>query len=260
MKNNMSHGEQEIYFSLQPGKVYDLGFIRETVHTKKSTILILLSRMVKKGWLTRLKRGVYQVNFPDSRAASDQFQAALDIFGGYLGFSSALYVYGAMDEYPSTIYVCTASKSVSKVLGENAEIKAVAMGRRATGMIYFNGYFVSSKGKTLYDCFHIPKYSGGYSNILSAVPRLKLDGHDWDMFLFYIKRFGDGSFSRKIGFMLELLNNAVEGAVPPGLLKKLNIGKQTVKLGEGYGGKFIKRWGLVNYMPEKDLLGKITYG
>jgi predicted transcriptional regulator of viral defense system len=165
-----------------------------------------------------------------------------------------------MDEYPSTVYVCTFKKSALKIYDKNIEIKAVALGKRATGMVYLKNYFISSKGKTLYDCFYMPEYSGGYSNILAAIPRLKLSRYDWKVFLFYIQKFGNGSLSRKIGFMLELLNSSVKSAVPQELLKELNVGKQIIKLGSGNHGKFIKKWGIVNYTPEKDLLGKITYG
>jgi predicted transcriptional regulator of viral defense system len=260
MKNNMSHGEQEIYFSLEPGNIYEVRLIKNIVRLKKETLLILLSRLVKKGWLTRLKKGVYVVNFPDGKMLTDPFLTALNIFGGYLGFSSALYVYGVMDEYPSTVYVCTSKKSALRVYDKNIEIKAVALGKRATGAVYLKNYFVSSKGKTLYDCFYMPEHSGGYSNILAAIPRLKLSSYDWKVFLFYLKKFGNGSLSRKIGFMLEILNNSVNGAVPLGLLKELNVGKQITKLGRGDHGKFIKKWGIVNYIPKKDLLGKLTYG
>ncbi|MGC8516828.1 MAG: type IV toxin-antitoxin system AbiEi family antitoxin domain-containing protein, partial [Candidatus Acidifodinimicrobium sp.] len=96
MKNNMSHQEQEIYFSLEPGNIYDTKLIKELVNLKRGGLPIFLSRLVKKGWLTRLKRGVYEVNFPYEKTQTDAFLIALNIFGGYLGFSSALYVYGAM--------------------------------------------------------------------------------------------------------------------------------------------------------------------
>ena len=256
----MSHMEQDIYFSLEPGNIYDAQLIKNIIPIKKETLRILLSRLVKKGWLTRLKKGIYEVNFPDGKTLTDPFLTALNIFGGYLGFSSALYVYGAMDEYPSTVYVCTLKKSALKIYDKNIEIKAVALGKRATGMVYLKNYFISSKGKTLYDCFYMPEYSGGYSNILAAIPRLKLSRYDWKVFLFYLQKFGNGSLSRKIGFMLELLNSSVKNAVPQELLKELNVGKQIIKLGGGDHGKFIKKWGIVNYIPEKDLLGKITYG
>jgi predicted transcriptional regulator of viral defense system len=260
MKNNyLSHGEQNIYFALKPGQIYDIDFIASSVGIKRRILITLLSRMARKGWITRLKRGKYLVNSATGAGSNDYFSIATMIFGGYLGFSSALYVYGAMDESPYTIYVCTRNKSATTTM-QNTEIKAVALGRRATGMTYFNGYFVSSKAKTLYDCFYMPRFSGGYSNVLAAVNRLDFGKSDWKDFIFYVKRFGNPSFSRKTGFLLWLLNeNSPTKIVPENVLDELNTGKKIVKIGKGTKGKFNKKWGIVNYIAEDDVLGKIPW-
>ncbi|MCW1301646.1 MAG: hypothetical protein OH316_00725 [Candidatus Parvarchaeota archaeon] len=258
MENNMSHSEQKVYFSLEPGHIYDVDFIAEQAKIKKDVLLVLLSRMQRKRWVERVKRGRYIVNTATGTASIDHFAMALNVFDGYLGFSSALYIYGAMDEVPSTIYVCTVDRTSTKIL-QNTEIKAVSLGKRATGMVYFKGYFVSSRAKTLYDCFYMPQLSGGYSNLLAAINRLKLSESDWKTFIFYMNRFGNQSFSRKVGFLLDLLSENTAAAIPVWVLKELNIGKQIVKLGRGTGGKFNKKWMVVNYIDEKDLLGKVIW-
>ncbi len=260
MKNNLSKTEQEIYFNLGQGEIYDILTISGLVHLKKRTLLVLLARMNKKGWITRLKKGIYLVNAPNLKTLKDPFLAALNTFNGYLGFSSALYVYGAMDEYPSAIFVCTQRTSASKTLNKTIEVRAVALGKRATGAVSFKDYFVSSKSKTLYDSFYLPQHSGGYSNILAAIPRLDLSDDDWKTFLFYAQKFGKSGFCRKVGFLLELLNHVSDGAVPSDVLKGLNLGKQLVKLGNGRHGKFIKKWHIMDYIEEKDLMGKIYHG
>ncbi len=258
MKNNMSHDEQKIYFSLEPLHIYDLDFISNEVKIKKETLLVLLSRLQKKGWITRLKRGRYLINTPKGAESSDYFTLSLNIFNGYLGFSSALYIYGAMDEMPSTVYVCTVDRTATRIV-QKTEIKAVALGDRATGMTYLKNYFVSSKPKTLYDCFYMPEFAGGYSNILAAVERLGLNEDEWKTFFFYVKRFGNPSFCRKVGFLLELLSIKTTAAIPPWLLNDLNVGKQIAKIGKGNEGKFNKKWKIVNYISEEDLMGKIPW-
>ena len=260
MKNKLSGREQEVYFNLEVGMIYDVNAILNLVHLKKNYLPAVLSSMNRKGWLTRLKRGVYLVNSPKLKVLTDPFLAATNIFRGYLGFSSALYIYGAMDEYPSTIFVCTRETSALRSLSGSIEVKAVALGVRATGEVPFNGYFVSSKAKTLYDNFYLPEYSGGYSNLIAAIPRLNLDSDDWKMFLFYAKKFGKSGFCRKVGFLLDTLNSFASGIVPESVLKGLNFGKQVVKLGNGHNGKFIRKWHVVSYIGEGDLFGKMDYG
>ncbi len=256
MKNNLSKYEQKVYFSLQPNHIYDIAFIAAQEKIKRETLLVLLSRMQKNGWITRLKRGKYLVNAAGGMEIEDYFTIALNIFNGYLGFSSALYVYNAMDELPSTIYVCTEKTTAAKIL-QSIEIKAVSLGKRATGMTYFKKYFISSRAKTMYDCFYMPKFSGGYSNILAAVKRLALTELEWDIFVFYVKRFGNPAFSRKIGFLLETLSEKTTVEIPKKILNELNVGKQIAKIGKGNVGKFNKKWRVVNYIDEGDLLGKL---
>ncbi len=258
-KQMMSHIEQKVYFNLTPGKIYDIQFIKQVAGVNVETLLVMLSKLAKKGWITRLKRGVYLVNYPDKQMSEDIFIVAQDIFNGYIGFSSALYLYGAVDEFPSVIYVCTAKKSIS-ITVNNIRLRAVSLGKRATGMITYKDYFVSSKAKTLYDCFYRPELSGGYSTILSAVSRLQLTASDWKEFIFYVEKFGNPSFSRKIGFLLDLLSKKTKILIPDSVFSKLNTGSQITKLGSGKAGKFIKKWKLVNYIGNGDLFGRLFYG
>ena len=258
-KQMMSHTEQKIYFSLTPGKIYDVRFIKQITGVNAETLSVLLSKLAKKGWITRLKKGVYFINYLNKNTLEDIFIAAQDIFNGYIGFSSALYLYGAVDEFPSVIYVCTAKKS-SSITVNKIELRAVSLGKRATGMVVYKDYFVSSKAKTLYDCFYKPELSGGYSTILSAVPRLQLTASDWREFIFYVEKFGNPSFSRKAGFLLELLSKKIKISIPDFVFSKLNVGNQITKLGSGKEGKFIKKWKLVNYVGDGDLFGRLFYG
>ena len=257
-KQMMSPAEQRVYFSLVPGKIYDVKFIKQVVDVDTENLLIILSKLAKKGWVTRLKKGVYLANYPDKPVLEDIFVVAQSIFNGYIGFSSALYLYGVVDEFPSVIYVCTVKKS-SIVNVNNIAIRAVSLGEKATGMSYYKNYFVSSKAKTLYDCFYKPEFGGGYPSILSAVSRLQLTVSDWKEFIFYVEKFGNPSFSRKIGFLLDLIYKKIKISIPDFVFSRLNVGNQITKLGSGKSGKFIKKWKVVSYISDRDLLGRLFY-
>ena len=193
-KKALSPKEQEVYFALSgnTNKIFTAEMLKDFRFTDYNTLKELLSSMSKKGWLTRIKKGVYYLNEPGSSGIEDIFKAATYLYNGYVAFSSALYLYHAITERPYTVYVATRTESKSKILG-GIEVKAVAMGARAVGVTKYEGYVVSTRAKTLYDCFHIPDYAGGYGGFTQATYALALTTAEWGEFLVYIHKFDTGA-------------------------------------------------------------------
>ena len=70
-------------------------------------------QLSKKGYLSRLKKGTYIVMDKPSGSPviKNPFTIALALFSGYIGFSSALYIYGRLDYEPFTVFVVTKNRS-----------------------------------------------------------------------------------------------------------------------------------------------------
>ncbi len=255
LKNKLTPLEQEIYFALtnKENRLFTFEMINQFGFAGHGTLKGILSDMVRKGWLTRLKKGMYYLNESGRQGIDDLFRVATQVYSGYLAFSSALYVYGAVSERPYTVYVATRRLSKSRIIGE-MELRAVAIGRRAGGMVRYGDYQVSSKPKSLYDCFYLPEYAGGYSRILESVHGLKMNAEEWDEFIGYANRFEREGSKRKIGYMLEVSNKAVR-CVPRRIIDSLRGEGSPVKLGRGAKGRYIREWGVVDYLGEQYLLG-----
>src|SRR3989338_7534788 len=88
--------EQKVYFAAKnsPDGVIFLETIESWKLTGKNTLQFTLSQMVQKGWLLRLRRGVYLAGEPESNIIQDAFYIATYIYPGYIAFGSALYVHG----------------------------------------------------------------------------------------------------------------------------------------------------------------------
>ncbi|MEW5955539.1 MAG: hypothetical protein AB1626_03315, partial [Candidatus Micrarchaeota archaeon] len=88
---------------------------------------VVLARMLRKGLVKRLARGLYFAPPLEQRNAApdDLLYAAQLAYGGYLAFATALYLHRLTDEFPFTIFVATRGKSGSKRFGE-VEVRAVA--------------------------------------------------------------------------------------------------------------------------------------
>ncbi len=207
-KGKLSGLEQQIYFSVEKSAN---GIVRfETLKNlnlcSENTLKVILNRMVKKGWFKRLKRGTYLIQSFGFESNGDPIAVAQAVFNGYLGFGSALYFHGIADEYPFTVFIVTNSTSKTVPFG-SFELKAVALKDKAVGFETKNGIVVSTIAKTLFDCFYLPEYAGGYSKILKAFYNARMDEKQLKEFKFYVERFADKGLRAKIGFLLSKLKH-----------------------------------------------------
>lgn len=64
--------------------------------------------------------GVYLIQDKpsDTPVINNPYKIALSMFNGYIGFSSALRVYGLLDYEPFTIFVVAKKRSSEKRIGE----------------------------------------------------------------------------------------------------------------------------------------------
>lgn len=217
------------------------------------------SSLSSKGYLHRLKKGVYLVQKKpsDIPVIKNAYKIALALFKGYIGFSSALRLYDLIDYEPFTIFVVTGNRSMEKIIGEYT-LKYVAMGDKATGMTYYNGVYVSTTAKTFFDCFYKPQYGGGYSTITKALYDADID---WNEFLGYFG-LASNSLCQRTGYVLDMLGDA-NSVVPTDVLDyfKNRIKNNTRLLPSGSSkGKYIKEWMLLDNLGKENILSWWYHG
>ncbi len=147
------------------------------------TLKTTLSRLSKSNRIIRLKRGVYATN-----PLHDAFAAAQATFGGYIGFSSALYLHELITESPFEIMVVTTSKSRLKNFGAYT-FRSVVLGEKAIGFEDMAGIAVSTKAKTLFDCLYLEQYSIEHDKLIAAYRDARLSIKELKEFDSYVARF-----------------------------------------------------------------------
>ena len=257
MKNYyLSRTEQELMSILKSADVLTIQEIKELFpELSEDMIKKVLSSLVKKGYLYRLKRGLYLVNEePGKPLIKNPYQIALMLFPGYIAFSSALRLYGLIEYEPFTIFVATPRKSGEKEIGEYT-IKAIALGEKATGMILKNGIYTSTLAKTFFDCFYKPQYCGGYSEVTKAL--YEAEKIDWDEFLSYFKRFASDSLCQRTGYILELVKN-LGVDVPEGVIEyfrgRVRVWTKLVPTLPSRG-RGVREWKLIDNLRKERILG-----
>jgi len=167
-----------------PGGLARLEVMRSLRLCDDATLKTLLCRLGKDGRILRVKRGLYSAN-----PIMDPFRLGIALFGGYLAFTSALYIHGLITEVPFEVVVATPHLSKVKTIGVHS-YRAVAIAKKAVGFEQKGPYLVSTPAKTLYDCLALPRYSVGNEKLLEAFAVRGLSGKEKEEFRQYLKMFG----------------------------------------------------------------------
>ncbi len=253
----MTKSEQSVYNAIKSAEILSSEDIKEMVPEMSGSMLRkTLSSLERKGYLYRIKRGLYLVKPPDSGLILENpYRIALRIYEGYIAFSSALRLYGLMEYEPFTIFVATENRSGRTEIGEYL-IKAVSMGKRATGMRIHDGVYTSTLEKTFFDCFYRPQYCGGYEGVCRAL--YEAGKMDWDIFLSYFERFASPSLCQRTGYVLETLYEAGYLDIPEhviGALRKRVKNRTRLLPSAPSRGKFDGRWMLLDNLGKERMLG-----
>ncbi|MHA1144923.1 MAG: type IV toxin-antitoxin system AbiEi family antitoxin domain-containing protein [Candidatus Helarchaeota archaeon] len=225
-------------------------------HKKGTTVNKILSRLIEKGYLYKIKRGVYLVQKDPSKSPfmDDPFELGLFLYNGYLALGTALRIYDLSDYESFTIYIVTPNISRSKIIGQYT-FRAVAFGKKATGITHYKKYYVSTIEKTFFDCFVKPQYAGGYSEITKAL--FQQNVLNWSEFLEYVKELSTDSMCQKIGYILDLMKKEVDFSMPETILQYLKKRVRTkTKLisTQKSKGKYEKEWKIIdNYGKDRIL-------
>lgn len=146
------------------------------------TLKTTLSRLRKSDRIITLKKGIYSTN-----PMTDAFMAANYIFGGYIGFSGALYLHKLITELPFSIVVVNRLKSGLKTIGQY-EFRAVALRDKAIGSVTVAGITMSTRPKTLFDCLYLEKYSVELDKLIGAFNAARMTAKELAEFDMYVEK------------------------------------------------------------------------
>ena len=246
--------EQKVYFAAKNAKdgVVSLEMVSSWNLTDKKSLLVILSRMAKKGWLLRLRKGIYLVSEPPASAITDMFTVSTYCFPGYNAFSSALYLHGLTDMVPFEVLVATRHESGVKTFGQQS-VRAVALKERFMGSTLHEGHFVSTLPKTIYDCLIHPELGGGHTQIMKAIHEANMAETGWKELFYYSKKFEKSAFYQRLGYLLSLLprrSKATKGAIR--ICSKM-VRSKIHLYGRGKG-VYIPEWKIIDNVGREALL------
>jgi len=212
-----------------------------------------LDRLLRKGWIGRVKRGRFAViplSSGDMRSPQlHEFVVAMELVKpAAIGYLSALNHYGLTEQLPRTVFVVTdhsVRRRVLSSLGFTFKIVSVRK-QKFFGLrkawINEQVFMVTDREKTIVDALDLPKNVGGIGIIASAL-RSHWKDLDEDRLQTYAARIGNSAVAKRLGFLLETLG-----------LGNVESLRAAIRRAAGYPrldptlparGKYNRRWGLL---------------
>jgi predicted transcriptional regulator of viral defense system len=203
-KNQDRFGYQEAFTALPNSKE---GAVRE-----------LLSDMTRRGLLLRLRKGTYQIIPYEQDAATylpDWHLTAAGVVKDadyYIGYYSALQLHNLITQ-PSLKEQVVVPKQLrpSTLTIQNVTFQFIYhnpthfFGAKKMWIDNFHQVLCSDLEKTFVDCLFKPDYAGGIVEVAKALNTAKRQ-LQFDKLLTYVERFQSKAVSKRLGFLLELLD------------------------------------------------------
>lgn len=223
-------------------------------NSNESALRELLSDMVKRGLLMRLKKGLYYIIPYEQESENfmpDWHLIAKHLTKGtkhYIGYYSALQIHNLITQ-PSLKEQIVVAKQMrpSTLKIKNTSFQFIYhnekhfFGSKKIWIDSFNKVECSDLEKTVVDCLFKPDYAGGIVEIARAIHMSK-GKIKFERLLEYTQRFKSQAVIKRLGFLLETLE------IETGITKKLQKAKTAsyVLLDTELpkSGKMISRWSI----------------
>jgi predicted transcriptional regulator of viral defense system len=181
-------------------------------------VYVLLDDLVKRGWLTKLKKGLYARN-PQGRKGDAYMPNWHKVAAGlmypkdyYIGFYSALQIHELITQPMLIEYIVTSKRVIPKVqLIQGVEFEIFYyqsnrfFGFTKTWINDHEKVYCSDLEKTIIDCLYQPQYAGGMEGIVKAIYKARNKIRP-NVLVAYATTFNVQVVMKRLGFLLDRMN------------------------------------------------------
>ena len=214
----------------------------------------MLARWSKKGWLSRVHRGIYVPIPLEARTTDipleDPWVIAERLFPPcYIGGWSAAEYWNLTEQIFRTVVVMTTKKPRDRspnIKGTNFLLRTVSEKAMFGLKSIWRGQVkvsVSNVSRTILDMFNNPSLGGGIRSTADIFENyLKSENRDIEILIEYSKQLGNGAVYKRLGFLLELFASDEQAAINE---CRSQLTKGNVKLDTKLSAdKLVTRWRL----------------
>jgi predicted transcriptional regulator of viral defense system len=256
-----SLGKTEAKFLSQVGakRFFTIEEARKTLgHKKGDPTSQFLERLKRKGWILRIKRGLY-VTVPlsageETNPQVHEFQVAMHLVSpAVIAYWTALNHHGMTEQLPRTVFIATnhlVRHPPKEVLWFSYRIVSLRP-QRFFGIVQQwideSPFNITDKEKTIIDGLDLPEYVGGVGEITKAL-RTSWKQLNKEKLFKYALRMGNAAVVKRLGFLLETLK--LEEAESLRREAQRSTGFPLLDPQLPRKGKHSRRWGLLINVEE----------
>lgn len=185
--------------------------------TMDTKAYVMMEDLVRRGWLTKLKKGLYARN-PQEKKGSVYIPSWHKVAEGlvypkdyYIGFYSALQIHDLITQPILKEYIVSQKRISPKIqFIHGIEFEIIYFkddrffGYKKTWINDHDKVYCSDLEKTVIDCLYQPQYAGGLEGILKAIDKAK-DKIKPNVLIEYAIRFKVQAVLKRLGYVLDHL-------------------------------------------------------
>ncbi len=183
--------------------IFSRNQITEIENLSYKQVEIALRGLTRRRYIKLIDRGKYcKQDFSDEFAIGNFI-----VKNGGVAYWSAMNFHGLTEQIPNVIFVQTSHQKKDKIIFgvrykfvQVKENKLIGYKTEGYGNHQFN---ITDVEKTIVDCFDLPRYSGGYSEIIKAFNNAELSAIK---LVKYCKAINNLSVVKRLAYLTELLN------------------------------------------------------
>jgi predicted transcriptional regulator of viral defense system len=220
---------------------------------------------VQKGWLERIRRGVFQLvpadRGPDGISDTNALAAgALLVSPYFYSFGTASTHYGFTEQVFTEAYVaCRAAKRPASVRGTRFVFVRMSE-ERFFGFdkveVLGEEVKMATRERALLDAIDRPQLAGGLPEVSRIVARAT-PGMSWRTLLDHARCWNESALAQRLGYLLDLHEVPISATVRKGLLALVSP-SSNIHLGAraewGLSGRLIQPWGIIENVPRERLV------
>jgi len=270
MPRTLSDAESKVILDLEwrGARTVTLAEIRARLDCTQGYAHFMAHRLVKKGWLERLRPGLYQL-VPADRGRegvgdTNPLAAGAVLTDPYFfSFATACTHHGLTEQVFAEVYLVTRNRLKPRVVRGTRYVFVPVSEDRFFGFGEVNvldtTVQMATPERALLDAMERPRYAGGIGEVSRIVSRT--EGRvSWNALAHMIARFDVSALSQRLGYLLELngvdipdeLRAAIEASIKPG--SKVLLASRARW---GTHGSLAKAWNVVENVP-RDVIATDT--
>ena len=269
MERTLSQNEAKVVLDLEwrNQKTVTLAELREALGASEGYARKLAHGLVKKGWLERLRPGLFQL-VPANRgregvADTNPLAAGAVLVSPYFySFGTACSHHGLTEQVFSDVYLaCQEDRRPESIRGKRYVFVQVSE-KRFFGFkeiaVLGQAVQMATAERALLDAIDRPRYAGGIGEV-SRIAQRGARKISWEVLIDLARKWGSSALVQRLGYFMDLHQVDVPDDARAALLELVRP-QSKIQLASrrkwGTSGKLVRPWNVVENVPRGVLIPK----